>query len=42
MRAWLELLKERHPEVTWVSQDETALENAATEDLSDSPESMAA
>jgi hypothetical protein len=44
MRAWLELLKERHPEVTWVTQDqlETALEDAAPEDSSESPESIAA
>jgi hypothetical protein len=28
MRAWLEILKERHPEVTWIAQA-ASLENTA-------------
>jgi hypothetical protein len=28
MRAWLEILKERHPDVTWIAQDEASAEDA--------------
>jgi hypothetical protein len=31
MRAWLEILKERHPEVTWVTVDDGPVEDAAAE-----------
>jgi hypothetical protein len=29
MRVWLEILKERHPEVTWVTVDDGSVEDAA-------------
>ena len=28
MRAWLEILKERHPNVTWIARDEASAEDA--------------
>ena len=28
MRAWLEILKERHPDVTWITRDEVSAEGA--------------
>jgi hypothetical protein len=34
MRAWLEILKERHPEVTWVAQDTPPEEETAVEHVS--------
>jgi hypothetical protein len=33
MRAWLELLNERHPQVTWITQDGSS-EDAADRDSS--------
>ena len=32
MRAWLEILKERHPEVTWIAKDEPSIEDAGSAD----------
>ncbi len=34
LRAWLEILKERHPEVTWVAQDAPPEEETAVEPVS--------
>jgi hypothetical protein len=31
MRAWLEILKERHPEVTWIAEDPSSDEAVASE-----------
>jgi hypothetical protein len=28
MRTWLEILKERHPNVTWIALDEASAEDA--------------
>ena len=42
MRAWLEILKERHPDVTWVRRDETALEEAVNASSVEPAEPLAA
>jgi hypothetical protein len=31
MRTWLEILKERHPDVTWIAKDPSPKEAAASE-----------
>jgi hypothetical protein len=41
MRAWLEILKERHPEVSWITRDDISVEELAI-DSSEQAESMAA
>jgi hypothetical protein len=34
MRAWIEILKERHPDVTWVTRGDAPAEDVASVDAS--------
>jgi hypothetical protein len=43
MRAWLEILRERHPQVTWVTATQTGTQElAADESTSQGAERLAA